>query len=142
VAADNYQTFLTDYLEPLGIKQKNYRHGFDVTTRARIRNGGIVQGGVSVSKAVSDTCYTQLLGNPQNIANPTTGQSSCYNPVPFQPDFKLLASYPLRYGIVASGTFQYTPGPQRGATWTFTQAIANANGFPITTAPGTTAAQL
>src|SRR5207248_2827809 len=76
VAADNYQTFLTDYLEPLGITQKNYRHGFDVTTRARIRNGGIVQGGVSVSKAVSDTCYTQLLGNPQNIVNPTTGQTS------------------------------------------------------------------
>jgi hypothetical protein len=142
VAADSYQTFLSDYLDQLGIRQKNYRHGFDVTTRARIRNGGIVQGGVSISRAVSDTCYAQLLGNPQNLVSSVTDRSSCYNPTPFQPDLKLLASYNVGYGIVASGTFQYTPGPQRSATWTFTQAIANANGFTISTAPGSTAAQI
>jgi hypothetical protein len=145
VAADSYQTFLTDYLDQLGVSRKNYRHGFDITTRARIRNGGVLQGGVSISKGVSDTCYTQLLGNPTNIISPFTGDSPCAVPAGsrvFQPDLKLLTSYNLRFGIVASGTFQYTPGPQRGATWTYTQAIANANGFSISAAPGSTAAQI
>src|SRR5262245_15040056 len=145
VAADNYQTFLTDYLDKLGVSQKNYRHGVDITTRARIRNGGVVQGGVSIIKFVNDTCYTQLLGNPTNIVSPLTGDRPCAVPAGsrvFQPDLKLLTSYNLRFGIVASGTFQYTPGPQRGATWTYTQAIANANGFSISAAPGATAAQI
>ena len=150
LAADNYQTFLTDYLDQLGVSRKNYRHGFDITTRARIRNGGVIQGGVSISKSVTDTCYTQLLGNPTNIVSPFTGQSACSLPTVnssggsgvFQPDLKLLASYNLKFGIVASGTFQYAPGPQRAATWTYTQAIANANGFSISAAPGSTAAQI
>jgi hypothetical protein len=46
------------------------------------------------------------------------------------------------YGLNLSATYQRTPGPSRSATWTITQATANANGWNITTAAGSTAAQI
>ena len=55
---------------------------------------------------------------------------------------KLIASRPLPWGLQVSGTYQRTPGPSRSATWTITQATANANGWAITTAAGSTAAQI
>jgi hypothetical protein len=142
IVANNYQTFLQNYLDRIGVTQKNYRHGFDFSTQARIANRGTIQGGVSFARTVSNTCYSQQLGNPQDIVSPITGVHPCYNTAPFQPDVKISASYKLKWDIQASGTFQYTPGPQRSATWTFNQAAANAAGFSIPLAAGSSAATI
>jgi len=142
---NNYQTFLKNYLDPLGIDQINYQHGFDLSVQARAKNGAHLQGGVSFSRRVQDTCYSALLGSPQIIVSPITGIASCSkdNVAPFQPDIKLLGTYPLPWwGIQVAATYQHTPGPQQTATWTFTQGYANANNFSIGTAPGSTAAQI
>src|SRR5262249_32636286 len=61
---------------------------------------------------------------------------------PFLPDLKLLVSQRLPWDIQAAVTYQHTPGPAIQATWNITQAIANANGWAITTAAGATPAQV
>jgi hypothetical protein len=55
---------------------------------------------------------------------------------------KLIAAQSLPWGIQLSGTYQRAQGPVRQATWTISQAVANQNGWTITTAPGSTAAQI
>jgi carboxypeptidase family protein len=141
VAPDNYQTLLSNYLDPLHQAVTNYRHGVDVSMTARM-HGWMMQGGSSWARTVNNTCYTALLGNPQIITSPINGRQNCFSVPPFQPDIKFLGSRELPLQIRVAATFQHTPGPQKLATWTFNQAIANANGFSITTAPGATAAQV
>jgi hypothetical protein len=103
-----------------------------------------VQGGISADKAINDTCYLGALGSPQTseLTNPVTNERYCRAISPFLPDVKLLFSQSLPWNVQVSGTYQHTPGPAIQANWTITQAIANANGWAITTAAGSTAAQV
>jgi len=136
---DAYTTFRRNYLADLGLEETNYNHGADITVRSRFANGAFIQGGVSLSRTVSNTCYTQQLGNPltaTSVVSPFTGKQSCEDVAPFLPDIKLLGSYNLPWQFVFSATYQRTPGPSQSATWTFNQAIANANGWTISTTPG------
>jgi hypothetical protein len=142
ITEDNYQTFVNNHLDRVGGKRTVYRHGFDATVRGRLPNGGFVQGGVSFDRSVSDTCYTQLLGDPTSIISPITGQKACDTVAPFKPDIKLTASYNFPWDIRVSAAYQHVTGPIQGANWTFTQAVANANGWQIATAPGSTPNQI
>ena len=66
-----------------------------------------------------------------------TGERYCHTVTPFRPDVKLIAAQTLPWwGLQLSGTYQGTPGPARQANWTISQAVANQNGWTITTAPG------
>ena len=130
VTQDNLQTFRSNFLDELGLKERNYLHGADISIRARIK-GAIVQGGASIARTVNDTCYNKLLDSPQSIISPFSNRESCFDPPPFQPDVKLLASYELPWQLRLSGTFQHTPGPLQSATWTFNQAVAQHYGFTL-----------
>ena len=72
-----------------------------------------------------------------------TGERYLPHVTPFRPDVKLIAAQSLPWwGLQLSGTYQQDAGSSRQANWTITQAIANANGWTITTAAGSTAAQI
>jgi hypothetical protein len=111
---------------------------------ARTSFGTIVQGGINADRSIEDTCYLSVLASPQTTqVNPITGERFCRTVTPFRPDVKLIAAHSLPWwGLQLSATYQRTPGPSRLATWTISQAVANQNGWTITTAPGSTAAQV
>ena len=138
--ADNYSTFRHTYLNDLGFKERNFTHGADISIRAALKNGAFIQGGVSMSRTVNNTCYNQLLGDPTSVISPFTGKATCEDTPPFLPDIKLLGSYKLPWALMASATYQHAQAPVQTATWTFNQAVANANGWTIATTPGSSAA--
>jgi hypothetical protein len=142
VAPDNYRTFLEDHMERVGGSRRVYDHGFDLTMRGRLPNNGFIQGGVSFNQSVSDTCYSELLGDPTAIVSPITNQKACDTVAPFKPDVKLVGSYNLPWDLRVSATYQHVTGPIQTANWTFTQAVANANGWSISTTPGSSASAI
>jgi hypothetical protein len=146
ILTQNVQTYTKNHIERAGSsgKRTTYNHGYDLTVNARLQGGTIVQGGINADRSVSDDCYTADLGSPQALQiNPITGDPFCHTVTPFRPDVKLIASHPLPwFGLNVSGTYQRTPGPSRSATWTISQATANANGWAISTAPGSSAAAI
>ena len=143
-AVDNIQTFTTNLLEGTGLKPEVYNHGFDVTVSARTTHGLTVQGGINADRSVNDSCYRAVFDSPQMLQkNPVTGELFCRAVTPFRPDYKLLASQQLPWwGLQVSGTYQRTQGPLIQATWTVTQANANAAGWAIATTSGSTPAQI
>jgi hypothetical protein len=144
IAPDNLQTLASTLLEGTGTAPLRYNHGFAFSANARLTTGTTIQGGVSADRAINDSCYLGALGSPQGgeLKNPVTGELYCHAVSPFLPDWKLLMSQTLPWDIQVSGTFQHTPGPPLQATWTITQAIANASGWSITTPAGSTPAQI
>lgn len=84
--------------------------GVDVTLDARLRNGLLLQGGVSTGKTTSDNC--DIVDDAPEVLG---GQSAafCHQETPYLPQYKALASYTLPwYGVRVGGTFQSLPGPQ------------------------------
>jgi hypothetical protein len=146
IPTQNVQTFTNDHLQRANSsgKRTTYNHGYDLTVNARLQGGTLIQGGINGDRALSDDCYLADLGSPQQLqTNPVTGERFCHDVTPFRPDVKLIASHPLPWwGLTVSGTYQRTPGPQRLATWTISQATARANGWAISTAPGSSAGQI
>jgi hypothetical protein len=145
IQTQNVQTYTKSHLERANSsgKRTTYNHGYDLTVNARLQGGTLVQGGINGDRAITDDCYLADLGSPQTAqVNPVTGDRFCHDVTPFRPDVKLIASHPLPWGLNLSGTYQRTPGPGRLATWTISQATANANGWNITTAAGASAGQI
>jgi hypothetical protein len=146
ITTQNVQTFTKDHLARAGSsgKRTTYNHGYDLTVNARLQGGTLIQGGINADRGFTDDCYLGDLGSPQQRQlNPVTGERFCHTVTPFRPDVKFIASHPLPwFGLTLSGTYQRTPGPSRSATWTITQATANANVWAISTAPGSSAAAI
>ncbi len=146
IPTQNVQTFTKTHLENANssLKRITYNHGYDLTVNARTTHGTIVQGGINADRSINDTCYLSVLASPQNSqVNPITGERFCRTVTPFRPDVKLIAAQSLPWwDLQLSATYQRTPGPPRLATWTINQAVANQNGWTITTAPGSTPAQI
>jgi hypothetical protein len=147
IPTQNVQTFTKTHLERANsssLKPIVYNHGYDLTVNARTNHGTIIQGGINADRSINDNCYLSALASPQTTQiNPITGGRFCRTVTPFRPDVKLIAAQSLPWwGLQLSGTYQRTPGPARLATWTISQAGANQNGWTITTAPGSTAAQI
>jgi hypothetical protein len=83
---------------------------------ARLQNGTVVQGGVSIGRQRTDSCF--VVDSPQELLN-------CSVTPPFQPNVKLLGAYPLPWwGLQVSATFQSLPGPQMLANYVVTSAQA------------------
>jgi hypothetical protein len=137
-------------------KQQLHWNGVDVNVDARLRNGLLLQGGVSTGKTEFDNC--EIAAQVPEVLNGLTGVTAtgglqpisfCHQETGFVPQYKGLASYTLPwYGIRVSGTYQSLPGPallaqniynnnNRTTSTTlarpFTLAQANAN----LVAPGT-----
>ena len=84
-----------------------------------------------MERTVNVTCDTS---NPNQLrfCDQTAGlyqELGTTTAVPFRHEFKLAASYPLGWGLVASATYQNTPGPQITASFVVPNAqIAPALG--------------
>jgi len=113
---DNYFTFASDYGE-----QIQHWNGFDLTVNARLRQGLLLQGGLSTGKTIADNCEivakvpglllgATLLGTAN--ANVWLPQSSCHQESPFLTQVKFLGSYTVpKVDVQVSGSFQSIPGP-------------------------------
>jgi carboxypeptidase family protein len=84
--------------------------GVDVSVGWRLPGGGTLTGGTSTGRTLTNTC---------DVEDPNNQRFCDYNQysVPLQTLFKLSGTYPLRYGIRVSGTFQHTPGGERIVTY-------------------------
>jgi hypothetical protein len=146
IPTQNVQTFTSTHMENANssLRRETYNHGYDLTVNARTNFGTLVQGGINADRSINDTCYQAVIASPQTTQiNPITGESFCRSVTPFRPDVKLIAAHTLPWwGLQLSGTYQNVQGPARLATWTLNQAGANQNGWAITTAPGSTPAQI
>ena len=89
-------------------------NGVDVSMRARFGNGGILNGGVSLGKAVIYNC--SIVDSPQTAIEPFCNASNRIDQVKFN------ASYPIWKGITAAAVYQNLPGLDRSATLTLTSA--------------------
>ena len=102
----------------------NHFNGIDVTASARFHNGAQISGGSSTGRSEINTCIVvNSPGTP--VVNATGGASTafasstpqfCDRLPPFQTQWKFLGSYPLPWGLQASGAFQSLPGPEISAT--------------------------
>lgn len=106
---------LITFAKHFGTRQDVY-DGVDLNLMARLQSGSVVQGGVSVGRQRTDTCF--VVDSPQELLN-------CSVTPPFQPNVKLLGAYPLPWwGLQVSATFQSLPGPQMLANYVVTSAQA------------------
>ena len=102
-------------------KQQLHWNGVDINMDARLRNGLLLQGGVSTGKTVFDNCeiaaqVPEVLTGLQGVLGAAAAGvqpiSFCHQETGFIPQYKALASYTLPwYGIRVSGTLQSLPGP-------------------------------
>jgi hypothetical protein len=108
--------------------QQEYYDGFDVSVDARFGRGGLLRGGVSTGRSVSDFCY-QL--NQPELATfsltsfaPLARSQFCRQVLGFsdQIEGKFSAIYPLPYDLQISTVFQSYPGLPISATYAPTNA--------------------
>jgi hypothetical protein len=109
-------------------RQLSHWDGVDVSLDARLRNGLLLQGGVSTGKTMTDNCeivddLPELLGG--------SSASYCHQESPFLAQYKGIASYTLPYAVRVSGTFQSLPGPQVAANNVYTSAPSLGRPFTL-----------
>jgi hypothetical protein len=112
-AASNYGT------------QIEHWNGLDFIANARMRQGLLLQGGVSTGRTSTDSCaiQTQL---PEIIATTTTATplSYCHVDTPFLTQVKGFGSYTIsKWNIQVSGSFQSIPGPLIAANYNVPNAL-------------------
>jgi hypothetical protein len=129
-------------------EQLQHWDGVDISVDARLRNGLLLQGGVSTGKQMTDNCQIvddvpEALVIPPGAAPPgiptqvalaagVLPKSYCHQETPYLPQYKAAASYSLPwYGIRVSGTFQSVLGPQIVGTTIYN----NGNRVATTTLP-------
>jgi hypothetical protein len=132
--------------------ETNVFSGFDLNIESRFREGAFVRAGVTAGRRTFDQCGLQQAGFDANngAAAPVfvgqeiypDGTTYCHREYPYRPDFKFLGSYTLPYGVMFSGTYQFSRGVQTGGagpsilgTWTLAGASfapgGSSNGVPV-----------
>ncbi len=107
-------------------KQSEVYNGADFNFNTRLRRGVMITGGVNVGNAVqtalvaggatqsrTDNCF--VVDSPQQLYQ-------CKSENPYQARVKLSGSYPLPWNMQAAAVYQNLPGPNYGATVTYTRA--------------------
>ena len=134
-AAQNYVTFETDF----GQARRNYWQGVDLTLRARLANGLVVQGGTTTGRTITDTCDTVV-----KIDSPNP--RACHDVEPYQTTLRGLASYTLpKVGVLVSGIVRVQPPLQLAANWNVPNTVVRdllGRLPPGALATGNTAVQL
>jgi hypothetical protein len=102
--------------------------GVDIGVIGRYGRGGIIQGGVSVGRTVTDNCDV-LANNPQIADRPYIlggdVDGFCHQVNTNQTQVKFAGNYPLPWwGIDASATYQNNPGLTINATRAFSRVEA------------------
>jgi hypothetical protein len=93
--------------------QSQIYNGIDAGINARFGHGGALSGGVSLGRTGFDTCTVPDV--PAQFCKTTIGWAA-------QTQIKLSASYPLPWGLQASGVFQNLPGIAQSATYVATNS--------------------
>ena len=135
--ASEYVTFADAYGA-----QINHWNGVDISVNARIRNGLLLQGGLSSGKTTTDNCEI-VAANPELLLNGTIlgaanagvwlPQEQCHQESPFLTQVKFLGTYTIpKIGVQFSGTFQSIPGPNISASYVASNAlVAPSLGRPL-----------
>jgi hypothetical protein len=99
-------------------------NGVDIVVNGKLGRGGMVGGGVSLGRTVTEACTSGTNNDPNSLR-------FCKVTPPFMAgnQYKFAAAYPLPYGVQISGTFVSIPGPLVSANYTFSSASA---GVPLT----------
>jgi carboxypeptidase family protein len=116
-------------------RQTEVYNGADINMTMRLHGGGMLSGGWNVGNSVSTTvglgqtssrvnnCY--VVDSPQQLRN-------CETQNPYQHRIKINGSYPLPWKLQAAAVFQTLPGPNYGASYTYTTAQAQTTlGRPL-----------
>ena len=121
----NYVTFADAYG-----KQIQRWNGVDVSVNSRIRNGLLLQGGLSTGRTTSDNC--EIVEQLPEIS-PLIPQAYCHVDTNFLTQVKLLASYTIpRVDVQVSGSFQSIPGPEVQANFVASNALVTPSlGRPL-----------
>jgi hypothetical protein len=104
----------------------------DFEVKAKFGQGGLLQGGVSLGRTITDSCF--VVDSPQALYQ-------CHVVVPIEGNaqVKFSGSYPLPYGIELSGVYQNLAGPAIQAEVTFANAqIAPSLGRNLSACPAPT----
>lgn len=96
-------------------KQSEVYDGFDATLTARFGQGGLVTGGLSTGRTVTDNCAV-LIDSPDN--------RFCNTVLPFkgQTQLKMSGAYPLPGDVQVSVTYQDLPGLPSAASFVASNA--------------------
>jgi hypothetical protein len=103
--------------------QSNVFNGIDAGIRARFGKGGILTGGMSTGRTVTDFCAQPDTAGQQLSGTTLISSQFCRATIPFkaQTQIKFSAAYPLAWGLQPSVVFQNLPGiavgAATGATW-------------------------
>ena len=125
---DNYITFADNYGKAI-----NHWNGVDVTFSARLRQGLMLQGGMSTGHVSTDNCEVikqvpEILFGAANVgeanANVWLPSSYCHQDGAFLTQAKLIGTYTVpRIDMQIAATFQSLPGPLLVANYTATNAV-------------------
>jgi hypothetical protein len=95
-------------------EQTQVYNGVEFAVSGRFRQGGLVSGGFSTGKTVTDNCF--VYDSPD--------QRFCRNdpPLASQTQVKFNGAYPLPWGLQLAATYQNIPGVPLAASYTATNA--------------------
>ena len=98
----------------IGAKQIQHWNGVDVTTRARLRSGLQLSGGISAGRQSTDNC--DVVAKIPEVSL-LTSQGFCHVDQKVQTQVKFSAIYTVpKVDVLVSGNFQSIPGPNITAT--------------------------
>jgi hypothetical protein len=106
--------------------QIQHWNGFDVTVDARVRQGVVLQGGLSSGRTTTDNCdVVTKVDNPSPLY--------CHVDTQFLTQVKMLGAYTIpKVAVQIAGTFQSIPGPQIAANYNAPNAlVAPSLGRPL-----------
>jgi hypothetical protein len=92
-------------------------NGVDVTVSGRFGKGGVVNGGITTGRTVTDSCAAFFDPNTERFCKVTPNWNA-------QNQYRLIGAYPLPYEFQVSAAFTSVPGPILMANYTVTSAIA------------------
>ena len=104
-------------------KQQDQHNAVDVTLNARFGNGGLITGGVSMGKTVTDNCA--IIANLPEMAGANAHpQRTCRvnPPLSAGTQLKLAGAYELPWDLRVSASYQNNPGIETTATYVATNA--------------------
>jgi len=98
-------------------KQIQHWNGVDVTMDARVRQGVVLQGGLSTGRTTTDNCdVVSKVDNPSPLY--------CHVDTKFLTQLKMLGAYTIpKVEVQIAGTFQSVPGPQILANYNAPNAL-------------------
>jgi hypothetical protein len=93
---------------------ENRYNGYEVNLNARLKNGGLVFGGITVGRTETNACD---VSNPNDLR-------FCDAVPPYQGIFKIGWNYPLPLKFAVNGTYQEIPGGAIAANYAVNSALA------------------